>query len=189
MAINGLRYAAGAFATTSDLASNAGLNLVAVSTFSAASSVSVNNCFNATYNNYLIKFSTTTISANGNLLMRMRVGGTDASGASSYIRQVLLSYSSTVAAATQTDAQWQVGGLSTGTPECAMSMEIFGPFLAVKTNATNRNVQYEGAGSVWQSAADGFNHTQATSYDGFTIYPNTGNITGTIRVYGYKNSI
>ena len=26
-----------------------------------------------------------------------------------------------------------------------------------------------------------------TSYDGFSIIPSTGNITGTIRIYGYKD--
>jgi hypothetical protein len=35
-----------------------------------------------------------------------------------------------------------------------------------------------------QSAA----HDVATAYDGFTIFPSSGTIAGTIRVYGYKNS-
>jgi hypothetical protein len=175
-------------ATPAPAATASGLTLITTSTFSAVSSVSINNCFSTTYENYLIKYVGSANSANGNLLMRLRVGGTDASGASTYVRQVLLSYSSTVVGATQTDAQWQIGGLSTGTPQNVMDMEIYSPFLAVKTNATNRNMQYEGAGSVWQSVADGFNHNQTTSYDGFTIYPNTGTITGKIFVYGYQKA-
>jgi hypothetical protein len=40
----------------------------------------------------------------------------------------------------------------------------------------------------WFSAAGGGQLTTSTQYDGFTIYPNSGNITGTVRVYGYRNS-
>ena len=31
-------------------------------------------------------------------------------------------------------------------------------------------------------------HSLATAYDGMTIYPPSGTITGSVRVYGYRNS-
>jgi hypothetical protein len=49
-------------------------------------------------------------------------------------------------------------------------------------------VSFDGGASVWQSGADGFNHTQATSYDGFTVFPASGTITGKIFVYGYQKA-
>jgi hypothetical protein len=31
-------------------------------------------------------------------------------------------------------------------------------------------------------------HSTAAAYDGFTLFPASGNITGNVRVYGYQNS-
>jgi len=165
-----------------------GLTLITTNTFVTQSTVSINNCFSTTYENYLIKYVNSAASANSNLLMRLRVGGVDASGATDYTRQALLSFGGTVVGATQTNPQWQFAGLSSGTPQTVVDMEIFSPFLAAKTNATTRNMQYEGAGAVWQSIADGHNHNQTTSYDGFTLFPSSGTFSGKIFVYGYQKA-
>ena len=53
---------------------------------------------------------------------------------------------------------------------------------------TSRFDGFEGAGSVWQSGADGFNHILSTSYDGFTVLASSGTITGKIFVYGYQKA-
>ena len=175
-------------ATPAPAATASGLTFITVSSFSAVSSVSLNNCFTTTYENYAIQYVSTANSANSNLTMRLRVGGTDATGATDYIRQVMTAYSTSIALATATGSSWQIGGLSTGTPQYASQLEIYSPFLAARTNMTSRSMGFEGAGSVWQSGADGFNHTQATSYDGFTVFPSSGTITGKIFVYGYQKA-
>jgi hypothetical protein len=36
------------------------------------------------------------------------------------------------------------------------------------------------------STTSGGNHGGSTSFTGFTLFPSSGNITGTIQVYGYK---
>ena len=187
MAINGLRYAAGAYATTSDVAANAGLNLIATSSFSAVSSVSINNCFSATYDNYFISVGCSAFSASTDVLMRLRVGGTDATGASDYTRQVLVSYSSTVAAATAASSSWQIGSTYSTTPIFSHKMWMDSPFLAAKTNATHQTLYTTGS-PTWQIVHDGLSHNQTTSYDGITIYPASGTFTGIARIYGYKNS-
>lgn len=175
-------------ATPAPAATASGLTFITVSSFSAVSSVSLNNCFSTTYENYAIQYVSTSASANSNISMRLRVGGVDASGASDYIRQAMVGYSTSIALATATGSSWGIGGMTTGSYQFASKMEIFNPFLATRTNMTSRFDGFEGAGSVWQSGADGFNHILSTSYDGFTVLASTGTITGKIFVYGYQKA-
>lgn len=60
MAINGLLYESGVYATTGDLAVAGGLVYITGSTFSASSAVNVNNCFSSTYENYRVVVSFTS---------------------------------------------------------------------------------------------------------------------------------
>lgn len=166
-------------ATTEFANAAGGLVHIATQTFSAASSVSVNNCFSATYENYLFIINQTA-SANGNINMRMRAAGTDATSAN-YFWQGLYASNTTV-----------VGGRSTGQTstqigEHASSNTIYqvlvaNPFTVAETRMRSCNAPYQ----TFYDIAAGFVLT--TSFDGFTIFPSTGTISGTIRVYGYKNS-
>lgn len=169
------------------VATPSGLTLITTSTFSAVSSVSINNCFSATYDNYFISLNISAFSATTDLLMRLRAGGTDATGATDYTRQVMVSFSSTVAAATAASSSWQIGGSYTSLPIYSGKINLDNPFLAAKTHATNQ-VIYTTAAPTWQTVRDGFSHNQTTSYDGATIYPSSGTITGVARIYGYQNS-
>jgi hypothetical protein len=116
--------------------------------------------------------------------MRLRASGTDNTTASSYYYNFLLGGSSgtpIAAASTQDYWQWAISS-----SEAVHDMQIYNPFLASKTNF--HTVSQSGiTGSTWISLFGG-SHNQNTSYDGFTIYPATGTISGTIRIYGYKNS-
>jgi hypothetical protein len=156
-----------------------GLVHIATESFSAVSSVSVNNCFNATYNNYEVKIIATS-SAGAQLSHRYRVSGVDASG-SDYVMQELNTTSTTVTSRTATrDAQRNI--FLTGTEKHAAGITIFDPFLASQTMVT-----IFGGGSGFNDFVTG-RHTLSTSYDGITILPASGTITGTIRIYGYLNS-
>ena len=47
-------------------------------------------------------------------------------------------------------------------------------------------------GNVWDNwngtvATHGYHRNDMTNFNGLTIYPASGNLTGTIRVYGYNN--
>jgi hypothetical protein len=157
----------------------AGLTLIAVQPFTAASSVSINDCFDSTYDNYLVIISGLTAAGSGVTNVRMRVSGVDATGANydrygflvngaSISHNVLASQTSFLLMENSTDAN--------GRSELYLSM----PASAVKTRLSVRS--YNG-GTMYQW--DGF-HSPTTAYDGFTL-TSTTTITGTVRVYGYTN--
>ena len=58
---------------------------------------------------------------------------------------------------------------------------LFRPFL---TKTTGRQANFFWTDSTGIYASTGGYHTQAVSYDGFTIYG--GTFTGTVAVYGYN---
>ena len=154
-----------------------GLVHINTTTFTTQASVSINNVFTATYDNYRIVYDS-TLSGNVAFNMRFRVGGTDTTTNYSYQN----SQFSTAAGISQALSQTliQVFGAS-GAARFNIATEVFTPFLTSATGIIN----HYGATGI-SGLATG-THTASTSFDGFTIYPATGTISGSLRVYGYKN--
>jgi hypothetical protein len=67
-----------------------------------------------------------------------------------------------------------------------LTMDIARPNLAQRTVSIASSLSPNG-GAFWRQSATFFNNT--TVFDGFTFFGTSGNITGTIRVYGYRNGI
>lgn len=188
MAINGLRYAASAYATTSDLATNAGLNLIATSTFSAAASVSVNNCFTSTYANYRVLINISAATANADFYMRYRVGGVDATG-SDYVTQRIQQSGGTVSGSGTGATQAYIGILSNPYPTAsATTIDVLDPQIAAWSKIMG-SYMYQDSGTSVYNHYISVVHRAATAYDGFSLIPSSGNVSGTVRVYGYRNSI
>jgi hypothetical protein len=155
-------------------------------TFSGASSVSLNGCFNSSYDNYRIVFTNTNAS-NAIFNMRMRASGTDNSTASSYgtnYTYVALSGGAAAGNGYNNGTSWALDG-SSNYYNSNGHIDTFRPF---QTEMTRINFSHTGLdGANYYNWTGGGNHTQTVSYDGFTIYPTSSTISGTIRVYGYKN--
>jgi hypothetical protein len=157
-----------------------GLVHIATESFSAVSSVSLNGVFTSAYANYLLLIVGSN-SASSRPQIRFRVGGVDA--ATNYNRQGLWGVGSTATAFGSTGNTIGFLTLNQEAGDFGVSAEIFRPAIAVETIFTT--VGY----TVEQSAElSGQRHTTATAYDGFSVIPESGTITGTIRVYGYQNS-
>ena len=62
-------------------------------------------------------------------------------------------------------------------------MTIYNPYLATNTTMSS-NIVYDGAGIEMNNTM--VNNT--TSYDGLRVYPTSGNMTGTVRIYGYRQA-
>jgi hypothetical protein len=62
---------------------------------------------------------------------------------------------------------------------------VCNPFASAATNTLS--LGYGGTSTAAESGFYGGHHTPATSYSGFTIFPSSSTITGTVRVYGYKD--
>lgn len=160
----------------------AGLTLVTSQTIgSAVSSVTVNNAFSSTYDNYRITISGGSSSATQN--WRMQLGATTTgyyfSGRYNDYSGAGQGFSNAVNA-----ASWNVGACSANGN--FLAVELYGPNLADETAFSASFADILTGGS--QNAIAGFlNNT--TQYTAFTLFPGSGTVTGgTIRVYGYQNS-
>jgi hypothetical protein len=143
----------------------------------------LNGCFTSEFDWYEVRFNITTASA-ATLQGFLRLAGTDSS--SGYDTQRTTAINATVAATQSLNAaNWVVdsigmaGGIHSGT------INLFGPALGDATtgdvaSTITPNPMTTSAGRYW----GGLLHRAITAYDGFTITPGAGNISGTIRVYG-----
>ena len=159
-----------------------GLTLISTTTIgSGVSTVSVNDCFSATYTNYRIIVKPNAHSTTDVLKMRFRISGTDNSttdyryggnNGGDYFTNT--TYGNTFLVVHRY-------GRTNGTHLIA---DIFNPFATNYTTMLSQSAQV-GTDPVWNLFGGGFIAT--TSFTGFTIYPDGGTISGgTIKVYGYK---
>jgi len=186
-ASNIVQYYDGAAWATVGPASASALTLIS-STNLASGTTSVNNCFSATYMNYMLVLSDVNASAQAGLTFRFRVSGVDSS--TGYYAVALDStysagtYSSRTAnngtAVVMPIAQIQTTARSGGT------IFIQQPFSAVTTSYQFLGADHETSRGVQNGS--GF-HNVATSYDGFSLILATGTFSnGTIKVYGLANA-
>ena len=157
-------------------------------TFSAVSSVSLNGVFSSTYDNYLINVNISGSANDSENTLRLRASGTDNSSAN---------YQSTVCGAFNSGGNFvsftgatSIFGIpangQTGTFS-AWTVNVYRP------NTTDAWKQVTGVGGYKHSGVNTITRTingylnSATQFDGFTFLAASGNITGTVRVYGLKN--
>ena len=148
--------------------------------FTAATAVSVNGCFTSTYENYLVIFSPVATASSQTVATRLRLSGTDATGASDYVVQQSLAYGALIAGQTTTSSTWIMGRVNTH--RSPHSVFLYAPALAQETS-----INSVGGASDSLYTSMGY-HALATAYDGFTVYPTSSSMTGTLRVYGLRNS-
>jgi hypothetical protein len=156
-------------------------------TFTSQSSVSLNGVFTSSFNNYKIIYSDIVVSANNDLHMRLRVGGTDTAGAA-----YGYAYFQWDTAASASPQGFGVNGTDrmyigrSFTTQGASFVEIASPAVAVPTIATFDNGAYLSGNRIVMRK--GFNsQSGSTAFDGFTIFPAGGNISGAISVYGFNS--
>lgn len=162
--------------------------LIASSTFTTSSTLSINNCFSSTYSNYKIIAKFDTPSADNYFRLRLRASGTDSS-ASYFGNQVIVGNYSSAGVYQDNNAASQ--GLfdcdASTTGACYnTTIDIQSPYEAkwttynLSSNGTSQDSNYT------RSYVGGGQHRSTTQYDGFTLFPDAGTINGTIKVYGYK---
>jgi hypothetical protein len=153
-------------------------------TFSGASSVSLNDVFSTTYDNYklVIKLVATLDSR---LDFRMRVSGADNS-TSNYYKQSNISKDVAVAGA-ESLAQDKFIGYGTNTSTTPILCDVFSPFIAEATAFLGWNHKVETLASTHENNFSSGIHNVASSFTGISLIAASGTISGTISVYGYKD--
>jgi hypothetical protein len=154
-------------------------------TFSGASSVSLNGCFSSVYDNYKMIITIDSISAANALQGRLRAAGTDLS-TSVYKRwYFIVRNAGTSGFGSDTNTVIYLNDFGASRKD-AFAVEIYNPFrTANQKYFTIPDAQTESSGQGWASSRVQVDNT--TSYDGFSIIPSSGTVTGTVRVYGYKD--
>jgi hypothetical protein len=166
-----------------------GIDLITTATATAAATVSVNNCFTATYDNYLVVVEFTSSSASGEWYLRLRASATDATTAY-YSAFGFSSFGAdSISGQGSTNGTDKISvGFSNSTLGATASINVKAPAIARRTVfefLSNNPV------SSGNTRFGGGVHSTATAYDGFTVYPASGTITtptNGIRVYGLKNA-
>ena len=148
--------------------------------FSAAATLSVNGCFNSTYDSYRIVTQLSN-SADEELKIRMRAAGVDASGANYDDQYFYVAGAGTGATRTTSATS---GGLGRASTDTFFTIDIHSPALAAITYYI-ANMYY---GPSATAIIDNGRHNVATAYDGFSFIPVSGTMTGKLRVYGLRKS-
>jgi hypothetical protein len=158
-------------------------------TFSGASRISLNGCFNSIYDNYRIIFNpTASVGTDQPLSFRYRNNGSDISS-SNYTGQRIVYFGTNIVASINVTGN-TVQSLSlldsTTADRYFLNLEVYGPFLSRK-KLLRANIQtIANNGTAYGETHTGWNDT-ATPVDGFSIYTAGTSISGTIRIYGYNN--
>lgn len=163
--------------------------------FTGASSISINDVFSATYDFYKIIIVAENSSGQWQLNFRLRVSGSDNSSSNYYWSGFYQTFASaTPALNTQGSngltTSFQIG--NTSSPSATLGnqviVEIGNPFTTSETTFNSSGVGYETSPGV--SSSNRFTYggmtSVTTSYTGFTIFPQSANISGSVSVYGYR---
>lgn len=159
-------------------------------TFTAAPSVSVNGVFTSTYDNYRIVWNSPTQTQNSDLYMRMRAAGTDDTTSDySFMRgwDGGTAAARTVAMVTATSS-WIISAGASASQTNDGYLDIWGPALAAAVTGLSQSAVHQPSPNMYTTTTNLYN-SSTNPFDGFTIYPASGSITGVLRVYGYNNLI
>lgn len=150
---------------------------------SASSAANINNCFTSTYQNYVVYYN--LIGSTGtNLSMRLRNGGTDRTTSNyDYFGQSIQSSGTSGAWFNAGGTKWDLNDI--GTTRSTGVITFFNPQETSITNITSQSVN---TAATDRFLTLGGNFNSSTSNDGFSIFPDSGTFTGTVRVYGIANS-
>ena len=157
-------------------------------TATGVTTVSLNGVFTSAYQNYrLVVSGIGSLSSLNDLWFRVRASGTDLSGSvyvngSTYVTQVggpTRSYSNN-------STLFYCGYV--GDLYNAIVIDLMNPAQTVATGIVNTYAAYNNSNTTFIQSIGGGNVNNTTAYNGITFGVNSNNWTGTIRVYGYKNS-
>ena len=149
-------------------------------TFSSCATLSLNGVFTSEYDNYMISVRYLGTVNGEAFAYRLRASGTDNSTSNSYVTQNVYANGTSVTGVRYT-LNLGYFSFADDSQRGGANFSLYGPYLAQPT-------------AVRSTVVDGFNdavipdwagtHNQSTAYDGITIFPGTGSVTGLVSVYG-----
>lgn len=178
---------------TSVAGTGVSLSATGTVTFTTATSVTVNNCFSSLYENYRVVMYWTQNTSTANTNLKLRDGSGDISAnygmsAGGYFASSgTMTFAGFNVSADEAATQAFVMG---GTAGASVSFiaDVFTPNLARDTNfiGTATSSAYN-VTLTRVNVATHIRHTASTACTGFSLLAAGGSITGSLRVYGYRN--
>lgn len=159
-----------------------GLVLLGRTSFTAVGTPSLDGVFSAAFSNYLILFNIRSMSAGGQVAMRLRAGGVAASGASDYVAVSQSNPDSTITGAKTASSSAPLTKANVSSVHA--SLQLFDPAVAARTFGLIGSHGYGGTGNA-EHGDISFQHQQTVSYDGIGLITSGPSMTGEIAVYGY----
>lgn len=149
-------------------------------TFTAASSVTLNGVFNSTFTRYKFVLTSDSTVASEYQFARLTLAG--AANAGTYrIR-------GTAQTSNGAPAQWGIDGsaiyINKTAGDSFASFDVSYPATTRRTIFIGGAFGYSGNETYFSIGAQ---HDSLAAYDGLQIYMNSGTMSGTIQVYGYRN--
>jgi hypothetical protein len=168
---------------TNTYLANSGLVYVASTTFSGSSGVEMQNCFSSTYENYEVHL-TYYGSAGTNTSFQMMTGTNTKDTSATYNRYGFYWLGGVTAFDSASQTSWFNTNHGTTAGSYSNSqITIFRPNVAsVKTETRHRGYSGDSNLTVYLDQTT----TATTAYTGLYLFPASGNITGTITIYGYR---
>jgi len=159
------------------------VSLIDTTSFSAVSSLAVNSVFSADYSTYRL-IVVMDLSSQVELRMRLRAGGSGASGSDYFYALNAVDYTGSAANSGQAAITYWVVGQSTGLNGEPLIIDITRPFATTETHfsgfTSGRHASTNGKG--WVAG----HHNLGSLYDGYSLFPQSGTFSGVAKLYGYK---
>lgn len=186
--MNGIDLLTPSSAVAAGSGSSATINTNGSVSFSACISLSLNDVFTTTYENYMLVASFSAATSDEAVRFRLRAAGADNTATANYnaCSLTLAGTSETVANIT-TGGYLFAGGVAVtglGTMAGGTVVYVYKPNATTPTAVRSISMDRRSTITIFESAG---NFELTNQFDGFTIYPASGNFTGLICVYGLVN--
>ena len=166
---------------------------VASTTFTASNSITVDNCFSSTYDNYKIMIQYLQNTSNSGCFLKFKDSGGVVSTASYGYRAAgnfRSGASNLFTGYSNIDNLTSTGGIfiaSTGAATRAYATaEIYSPNLAQQTNLMGQFMGVSDGTNILQNITIGGWQDSTTQMVGLNIAPIAGTMTGVVTVFGYR---
>ena len=173
---------------TNTYLANAGLVYITSGAASAQNRLNIPSCFSSAYDAYRVEVTNLTHSTANNLIMRFSASGSDTSG-TDYATQRSEVNGGAISGVsiTGSSAIFPTYANSSAGSFVSLGFDIMYPFAASPTTVWGSAARVDGGTNLYSVNFTGLLNN-STSYDGFSLVGNTGNITCGLRVYGYRQA-
>ena len=165
----------------------AGMVLLNTTSFSAVASQIIPSVFSATYDDYRIMLNLDGVSADADITIQLRTGSTTVTSNYQGGYKGIDVGAGNEDFAVSSGSYWNVGNTDSGNNNHMyfIPIDISSPFRAQRTVIAGSFGYVDTAGNFSGRAGAG-NNLNATSYESLVIGCSSGNITGSVSIYGYN---